>query len=238
MAQADFDFVTGGLGGSMGGGPDGAAMVHAALSSPLTGEGVYCRRFSPINSTLYSVNASIKASVAGGLFDAIPVTKSISLRAWLRSENYLTGTAIGIVAKMHPDANANARENAVGYTLGFGSWSDTLNNNSLKLHMRSTNSVYKNVYLKTLSTNTWYKVRLDVIPTGSSFDTINVYTGTGATGSEIWTLEHTEIVLNSAPHYVPWAQSGGGKVGWNYRSEGSSAGSVYIDRFEAYLEDV
>jgi len=238
MAQADFDFESGGLaGGAWVGGDDGTARLHAGLSSPLTGEGDYCRDFSTVNTTLYITKASIKASVSAGLFDEIPSTQAISVRAWIRAEGYTNGISIGIIAKLHPTSNGNGRENPVGYNLFVGGAADTANNSNLKLHLRKDNSTYKNVYLNALTINTWYKIRLDVIPVGSSQDIVKVYTGVGATGSETWTLEHTEVILNTDPHYVPWAQSGGGKIGFTARNE-ASTDSVYIDRFQAFVETV
>ena len=99
MAQVDWDFNTTG-GGSVIGGDDGAARLHSALASPLTGEGDYCRDYTPLSSI--GVSATLKSTVNGGDFFEMDETKSISIRCWIRATNTGAGNGrtMGFGAKM------------------------------------------------------------------------------------------------------------------------------------------
>jgi len=237
MAQADFDFASNGT-GSITGGLDGQAVPNAALSDPLSGEGTYCRAFIPVDTNNIAMSATIKSSVNAGEFFEIPSTKSISVRAWLRHTDISTTTyAIGIGAKIYagaPDADANAPN---GYSVLIGDANQTSGGTTLKFIADNGAATFNSTVAFTVFDDTWHKVRLDVIPVGTSEDIVNVYTGTGTTGSEVWTLRYTKNILNSDLFYIPWAQTGNGKVGFWTVHDGS-AQSMAIDRFQVFLEDV
>lgn len=61
----------------------------------------------------------------------------------------------------------------------------------------------------TYTYNTWYHIRMDVIP-NSGFDTVKVYTApiNAALGSETWTLRNTITIADTHAAYVDWSSSG------------------------------
>ena len=160
--------------------------------------------------------------------------------------NYVTGqignsftAAIG--AKVHPTGYTAAASDSLttGYWLRLGAGNGQVPA-APTLEMRNGSNVsYVSGLFAGFGPDQWVKVRMDVIPVGGAQDIIRIYTGVGATGSETWTMEHEENVLSSSPHYVPWAQAGGGTVGWCVQSYNQSpTKAAYIDRFQVFMEDV
>jgi len=237
MAQIDYDFNSNGTGVILGGN-DGTARLNSSLSNPLVGEGSYCRAFHHNAGSNIAMSATLKSSVSGGKFFEIPHTKSISVRAWIRhSDVSAASRAVGIGAKIHagaPDTNINAPN---GYSVFIGDVAQGSSSSNLKFVADNGSGLVQVNIGTPVTDNTWHKVRLDVIPVGTAQDLINVYTGTGTTGSEVWTLRYTRDILNSDPYYIPWAETGNGKVGyWTVHT--SSSIHFHIDRFQAFVEDI
>lgn len=232
MPQADWDFTN--TGATPTGGADGSARLHLSLAGPLIGEGAYCREYDFGASG--KVLANIDPAVAGGLFDQIPVTKAISLRAYVRITGTLMGCYIGAKTGV---MGAAGSQSPSGYFLGIGREDEHALNSNLNLTMRDDSALNPAAVssIATLGLNSWFKIRMDVIPIGPAEDRIDVYTGTGPTGSEVWTLEHQEPVLNSDPHYVPWGSATSGRVGF-WMNNGATTQLSYIDRWQCFLEDV
>ena len=64
-------------------------------------------------------------------------------------------------------------------------------------------------------------------------DRIKVYTGTGATGSEIWTLLSTQDILpGNNTGYISWNHETYKLNGFSVTNIGYNT-SLYIDRFQA-----
>lgn len=235
MAQADFDFANIGSSGHVGG-AQGSALLHASLGSPLAGEGDYGREYFRVSGQTNSL-ATLKTSVSGGIFYEIDETKAISLRAWIRITDVDDSSdSIGLVARADPTDLTLDDRPAKGYHVFVGDHTVGGATTTLRLFMRGDGGgqvVVNTGY--TVANNTWYKVRMDVIPVSTSNDIIKIYTGTGATGSETWTLRHTEYVSKTQTHFVAAGATGAGKVG--YWAMGGTE-RAYIDRFQVFLEDV
>lgn len=234
MAQSDFDFNATFDTGAIVGGNDGYAVTNASLASPLTGEGTYCREFA--NSTTGDI--AMVATLNDPQFQEISDGYSISVRAWIRSTGITTASyAVGIGAKIHgggPDVDTNAPN---GYCVLIGDTNQTAAAAFLRFVIDTGSTVTATDTSFAVSTDTWYKVRLDVIPVGTAEDIVRVYTGTGTTGSETWTLQYSRIILNSDPDYIPWNDTGNGRVGF-FTVHNSNAHTHYVDRFQVFLEAV
>lgn len=248
MAYADLDIFNVNSIGSLVGDPDANAKLHSSLSSPLTGEGSYCREFNLSSGTNARFMATVKTTYDGGSLVEIPDTKAISVRAWVRGSNIgASNNGVFIGAKMDPVNSfaGSANDAPYGYFLGIGdsNLSGTGDFLKLALYRRRTGDNSGNTSINITPTaglfvdNEWYKIRMDVVPIGPVEDRIDVYTGTGATGSETWTLEHQQTAVNTDPYYIPWAQSGAGRVGFVGHCNGTTI-SHYIDRFQVFLTDV
>ena len=104
--------------------------------------------------------------------------------------------------------------------------------------------------------NTWYHVRMDVIP-NAGFDTIKIYSApiSEALGSETWTLLKTITINDTAEYYIDWSSAGhdynSNAVGY-YTKVGRSTTIIggddktkqeylpdcLIDRFEFFTKDI
>lgn len=231
--------------GASAGGP----RQHSSLTNALTGSGDFCREFRGEDSddevrTIFAISSS----VSGGLFTEVPDTKAVSVRASIRTSNVGTPEGmIGISAKMDIDGSDGGTNQwyypARGYNLVIGSHQNYLGsgptnaaNLSLYIYDSTSNrSVVQNV--KTVSNDTWYHVRMDVTPVGTLQDRIEIYTRPSEDSTN-WTLEHTEIVLNSDSYYIPWGESGAGEIGFFVFDQSNPLNYWYIDNFEAYVVDV
>lgn len=237
MTQADFDFRKDG-GGSWAGGDGGAAVLHEPLSSPLEEEGLFGRTFKNSSGGSRTI-ASIKETVDGGAFFEIPSTQKVSVRAWIRATTVVSSNdAVGICVKLDPD-NSGTSNSAIpkGYSLYIGDVTESAKGTNLRLTMDRKTAAHSTVAgLTPVVANTWYKIRMDVEAVSPTEDRIKVFTGVGETGSEIWTLHHTETVLSSDNHYVPWAESGAGKVGF-FALHNNTTHQSYIDRFQVFIEE-
>lgn len=254
MAYSDLNIATA-TGGNLLGGADGNARTHASLTNPLTGEGSYCREF--VRDVGADQNrCTVDAAYDGGSLVEIPDTKAISVRAWVRLSSSATNSLCsGVGAKMDLSETLTGSYNQApyGYMVHIGSFSSGapsggFNTINLTMYNRKTGASVGDRYVNlstgasisnipTISADTWYKIRMDVVPVGPVEDRIDVYTGTGATGSETWTLHHEETVLNSSNYYIPWGEVGGGEVGF-FGLSGLSSQSSFIDRFQVFLTDV
>ena len=240
MTATDFEFLQDGT-GVINGGPSGSALLHSGLTSPLAGEGSYCREFSLTSGTNTKTTISLSSSADGGAYYEIPNTKSISLRAWVRATSvFSSNCAIGITAKLEPNAtDTTNRTTSVprGYSLVLG---DTADLGPLAFLRLFCDSKFGTISIDTtpiaVSQNAWIKIRMDVIPDGTQ-DIIKIYSGTGATGSEVWTLEYTKVVFNTDNFYIPWGETGAGQVGF-FTVLPNTSYDTYIDRFQVFLEDV
>ena len=245
MAFGDWKFTRQGSGtfvnGSLTNGEDGAPRLNSSLSDPLTGSGTFCREFAMVNNNGTRVVAEISSSVSGGLFTEVPNTKAISVRASLRLNSTSPSIFVGVGAKLDEDAFANQTYTPRGYSVYLGDDPSVVgSSDKLVLCMRDTTSIQKSVLMSgTYGSDTWHHVRMDVTPVGTIQDRIEVYTGS-AEGGNSWELVHTEIVLNTDTHFVPWGESGEGEIGYFafLTDANSPLKKAHIDNFEAYVVDV
>ena len=237
MAQADFDFIQSG-GMVHVGGDDGTARLHSALASPLAGEGDYCRDYSLVSGFTGFTIGKIKATYNGGEFDQISESFSWSTRAWLRYIADATwSNAIGIGIKIGTIAGPY---NGSGYWLMAGRTNTGAADNLFLVTASETGSgiVETQIGSGLFPANTWAKCRLDVVPVGTSQDNLEVLTGTGPTGSEIWTSRGTLNIPNTNGNYCDWQHANSGRVGFGYFRNSSTTPTCYIDRFQVFKEAV
>jgi len=105
----------------------------------------------------------------------------------------------------------------------------------------STGSVCAGTY----AFDTWYHIRMDVIPALGQ-DTVKVYTAdiTDTIGSETWTLVNTTVIGGAADYYRPWDDTTNHCVGFSFGSNvGKPATSdlphdTYIDRWQFFTKDI
>ena len=257
MSYSDFDNSIVSAGSvTYSGGADGVARLHTALSSPLTGEGDYCREFrSNTTTVVFGADGQIrglwtvKPTYDGGSLFEIDNTKAISVRAWVRAANNVTDMiACGVGARIDlTDTNALQYAQGKGYFFHIGRYNSqggtanvlrfTYGKNESATVVTSDNFNVSPLAAGTVVADTWYKLKMDVIPLLSTQDTVRLYTGTGATGSETWTLHHEQAILSSDPDYIAPGASGEGRVGFCIGVR-DTTNSVWIDRFQALVTDV
>ena len=239
MAYADWDINK--LGGSnFHGGNQGTARRHIYLENPLTGYGDYCRQYiltSGSASTL--LYYTLKETLEDGLFFEIPSSKTISMRASLRYSNFAgNNTAIGITAKFDPSFISLSTTSPKGYTVMLGDTTETSTGGNIKIVCDNKSGAHSTTVTSiSVAADEWERIRMDVTSVSATEDLIEIYTGTGDSGEEVWTLIESKTVLDSDSFWIPWAESGSGKVGFFVLSSNSTR-SVFIDNFEIYVGDV
>lgn len=255
MSQTDFLFTKSGS-ISFVGGDNGQPVLHSGLASPLTTEGLYGRAFrsastgvDPANQVPYLV-ATADAAYDGGSIYQIPNTKAVSVRAYVRVEtSTISYGAIGILIKAglyapSPLRNPGGYMMFIGYDVACGTSANlrfmirkSVTADTLNLHQ-----FYANLS-QPVTLNGWMKIRIDAFAIGDAGDVIRCYVGSGETGSEIWTLLYEYFLPSTSPMYIPWSESGRGKVGWFVRTAIASTNSdylknYYIDRFQVFTENI
>lgn len=236
MAQADWDFTKFGS-VTYQGGDDGTARLHSSLGSPLVGEGDYCRDFTKINGTAGLLLHSVSASVNGGEFNAISESYSWSVRAWMRQTDstfFSAAVGIGIKVGVHVDENIHS-----GYRIMCGGFPTSGDSITLCTADEAGAGSQSAVIASGLyPSDTWLKGRLDVIPDDTNSDTLRIYTGTGTTGSEIWTQRGSDVVLlNTDSDYCAWGDASSGKIGvFYYNRSVNSASACFVDRLQIFKE--
>lgn len=237
MAQSDFDIYSGTV--SFTGGPEGTSALHSLFSSPLTTEGTYCRAFTAASTAAGRAAASfrVKSSFASGTLVGIPNTKALSIRAYLRLP-FISGqgyNGVAITCKGLIGNSSVPTGNDFSTTKGYHLSLQCPNNspaNQLNLHYADGTGI---VLISGLATDSWHKVRMDVIPiNGNEGDKIMIYTGTGATGSETWTLISSQTVLATTSKYISWNDASAKHTGFAI-NHGATNQQAYIDRFQVLL---
>ena len=233
MAQSHFDFT-----GSLTGSISGSALMHNTLTNPLSGEGAYCRQFNlQLVNGQRGVSARCNSSAASGVLIGVPNNKTISLRAWVRSDTY---NSIALSCKsVLTTSSAGDMSGLPGYHLVFGGPSGS-NTGMVKLALvcatRGAGFAADKVFqISAFAMRTWVKLRMDVeaINDDNLGDRIKVYTGTGTTGSEVWTLLYTkDIFPGSNTGYISWNHASYKLNGFSVANVGYNT-SMYIDRFQA-----
>lgn len=243
--------------------PDGSAITNSSLSSPLTTTGVYCRRFS-INSSISNGYARIKAlcktSVLGGSVYDPADDVAISSRAWVRlsTPSFTTDTN----AKRRVWVGLTSFTTIPSGNWYFGGWELILQKEfdtsgsattSLKLLGGPTSSTTTDIYNPNynliataeagLATDTWYLIRLDIVPNSASQKTITAYRSTD--GGTSWGLLATHVSTLGDPDWPPTPSlSLPVRCGFSFGSTHSYSFTRtvetygYIDRFQISSETV
>ena len=210
-------------GSNIVGWPYGQAALHSKLSNPITSSGDFARAFvraAVTNSRAPFAAWYVSSSVDGAIYqptgsDTFSTSKAYSMRAWLRVDDY------GLIDKnVNVGLFVRGQANGTIVAAGFnGAWQHSMSGYNIRLGGTTAYGIDSPDTLRlTLGTarvdgddagvpaivncsgsyamDTWYRVRLDVVPVGSAGDTINVYTssaGDVASGQETWELVGTRF---------------------------------------------
>ena len=257
-------------GSNITGWPSGSAVLNSTLANPISNDGFYSRGFikdSVSNSLQPFASIYVSSSVDGGLYhrtgsNTFSVSKAYSVRAWMRAADFgaaLPRNSIGIILRGNPN---NASSN------GFnGNWQWSMGGYNIRLGGTDAYGQEHGIVGLTLGTtlesgldtgvpaivtcdgtyayNTWYRVRADVIPLGSSGDTINVYTSSAGdvpTGQETWDLVGTTFIDAAANSNVYMTNRNDMGMGWYVQCAATTTsvagGGSYIDQFEILVQDI
>lgn len=260
MAYSDFDLTYFNYSGTPIANADqgGDAITNASLSNPLTTAGDYCRRFFTTGNYSNNHNTlkfSANSSVLGGTLVSPAADTAISLRIWARlnAANFPSGG----VKQLY--AGVNAFSPITGLDVYGGGWELVLRvsrNNTdsavVDLVLRggrgaraNTGSVASLTYnvLATcesgLSLNTWYNIRMDIIPNSISQKTINCYRHDGTDWNLLTSLVRTNSDSDWPTDLVTYNRCGFSTL---FATSTSMSGtfnvSSFVDGFQASTETV
>lgn len=201
-------------------GISGAIAAHSTLSSPLSGEGTYCRNWQNSSATTFYFSAVPDTAN----FKTLPSTKAASIRCWLRCSSALP-IRFGLFAKAHYafvyDRGYNFFVNSNGYFgLNFGQANDYDN---LKKYPSS---------LGVGLFDRWIHMRMDVIPVKNSSnivvaDRIKCFATTEALGSENWqliadTFAEVTVPTGKISPFIAWGSATNPYYGFGTHSIGQA----------------
>jgi len=277
----------------MEGGPEGTAQVHASLSSALSGNGTYCRAYyqEATSSNAYLIQHEtagggfLKSTADSGNFYKVQSQSAISLRMHVRAESLNdanhTGSQVALVAKA-TSPFGHGIDGIKGYALKFGTLKDnydqgdtpkfrlSLRNGDQWLDGKTSEScgdidLSSSILGETFAADTWYTMRLDVIPSGHNYDRIRAYASTdaGSTWNELsasgasalaqGAFPSSQDIDRSSPKYRYWCNDNrynksrvptpNGIHNGYYVTLSSSSGHTtgtkyYVDGFTAKLDTV
>jgi len=255
MSFYDFDFYTSGN-VPYEGYDYGVATPHSSLSNPIFYLGEHCRQFKPISSSNTTANLQflLNSSGLGAPLHGISNTKAISLRCWVRSATVAFstshGSSHGICAKA--TVATGAGEAFAGYRLRLGNiigGASGVGRSSLRaLRLSALTSAgafgtfTTDVQCSgTYNPNTWYMIRLDVIPIGGVVgDRLTAYTSPDGGGS--WSQVGTLDVRDESTGYRPWGDTSNRFGVYGAQSSITSSGTYvnngYIDGFHVRTYDL
>lgn len=259
ITQTDFDFSDNAGIAAFNGGADGDAGLYVSgggsVPDPPSGagtEGDYCRGYlvpsggggvafgSPVHSLPW-----IKSSVESGVFHgAQPTNQAYSLRAWVRIETPdFREVRIGFAMRIDPTVTFGSGSNLgfSGYGMHVGNRGASGSPGARQIYGWANKPTGQTSSVPTVTSSytadTWVKIRMDVLHLPTVQDTVTYYTGTGTTGSEVWTQIGQSIIPVASDGY------NGPGVATNRtcffaQSEGavsSDTSTAYIDRFQAIM---
>jgi hypothetical protein len=267
LASSDVNYLsasTTGLNGDFSGAL-GAAAANSFLSSPLTSGGDFCRTFYNGQDAAASgrkmVLNVVSSSVDGGIYAGpLSSAKAYSIRAWLRTDHatgntFRTGIGMSVrtVSSSVPftGTDISGKAHPIGYTVQLGGFrqDDTSaagSTNVLSLGVVKTNGQEFGTPIDCsgsaglYAAQVWHRVRMDVIPVGTTADTINVYTSSAGdvpSGQETWELVGTQQVMSTDAGYLNPTDNDVA-IGWYAWGTGDDSEPTYIDQFEILVEDI
>jgi len=258
ITQADFDFSdNNNVAGISPGGAQGDAALYVSgggsLPDPPSGagtEGDYCRSFEiPNGAVVFGTRVStrpwIKASVESGVFHgAQPTNQAYSLRAWIRLDTTGRHSRVGFAMRTDPTVffTASGGSGFSGYGITVGNMNpdgfSSGSNISGWVHQPTGQSSTIPDVNVAYTFGNWVKVRMDVLHLATIQDTVTFYTGTGATGSEVWTqIGQSVVPIGSNGYNAPSLATN--RTCFVFDGSGTTGGTPsqqnYIDRFQAIM---
>lgn len=204
----------------------GAARLNASVTpNPLTTTGDYCREYivPPVGTSGFGCNntgvvvGNIAASVNAGRYVGPAETRAYSLRSWVRLSTELSSANYGMSAGVRFKAVNPALVSGAGVWEGFNGYRLALTTsnpltglgyNGLRLCIHTGTTGAGNGVVTECSggpyvPDTWYRIRLDVIPVGTTQDNLEAYLFNP--GTLTWTLVGQQTVLSSQIGvFAPW----------------------------------
>lgn len=196
MAYSDWSLI-----GGYGANSDSAAQ-NALLSNPLLSGSTYCRYFSVNNggSAWATRGYSADPSYSGGALYNIPNTKAIRIQGYLRVSSMSAGSSrSGAWLGAKIDTNFNYNNSLSSYCFGIRAAGGSTLQISLMLAGAAAD-------LEAASFDTWYGLRLEVFPLGTSADRVISYKETFA-GSGVWQKMSDTTIPSINGNFVPWGQN-------------------------------
>lgn len=242
----------------------GAARLNASVTpNPLTTTGAYCREYlvPPVGVAGFGVNntgvvvGNINSSIASGRYVGPDNTRSYSFRSWVRLSTEMSSATYGMSVGVRVKAEDPVLVSGSGVWEGFNGYRLALTTsnpltgagyNGLRLCILTGTSGAGNGVVTECSggpyvPDAWYRIRLDVIPVGSTQDNLEAYLFNPSTLS--WTLVGTQTVLSSQIGvFAPWGDVTR-RCGYYSSILSSGAGffqnaKAWVDLFEAASEPV
>lgn len=192
--------------------PQGNPNVHTALSSPLSDSGVYCRYFSgQVANTTANQGVMHRLKLNNPDYIDVSRDQAISLRAKVRIKSFSFSGAVAAAyhqsigvhsyfANMLSEAGRTAISN-LGYGLELRAFSNGSTEPSVKLVLSADPTTSNSSFTTNASIgyssvadcsgtyilDTWYHIRLDVIPNGLTAAVLKGYTSSdnGASWSQV-----------------------------------------------------
>jgi hypothetical protein len=182
------------------------AILNSTLSNSLAIGGVFCRNIvtNTSNPNYYTFHTFfLKNTVSSGIFYNVSTSKALRLEGYFRAPSSApTNAKLGLVAK--------GASNFSGYFFNISS-------NSISLNLPTSTSTggitmpLSQPFTLSASADTWYGLRMDVLPIGSSADVIKCYIETAGgpspvptAGGGVWTKYHEQTISSTDTGYVPW----------------------------------
>lgn len=241
----------------------GEPITHASLTDPLTESGEYCRRFfgGPDSSSPYGfacLKLPCASSVLGGSLVSPSPSTAISLRMRVRADMSGLPSDANTKRYFYCGVNAFTRLSGGSNSVLMGGWDLVLRANStdttsLDLVLRggpTINATFTTsdpwadpnynvlqVCEAGLSENTWYQIRLDIIPNSASEKTINCYRHDGTD----WVLLHTRYTNTALPDWPSATTYNRCGITCGYAfggSQGPYLTGYYVDDFQVSTETV
>jgi hypothetical protein len=249
-------------GNQLAGGAAGSSFLNADLANPLTTTGVYGRKFrhSSPNATDVSIGQtkillSNTGSGSASQFYNASDDKTVSVRLRVRMAvaednasavaNPSLHTMVGVTAftsgaagaysggyELVLQATGAGAQRSVSLVLRAGTDADFASNGLASLTNRNLTTC-----TGTYELDTWYFIRLDVIPNSATQKTLKAYTSNNNGAS--WT-QVGEMLVRSTDSY--WSAPTNNQTGlFSLRASDVATNDIYdhfVDNFEAYIESV
>lgn len=234
MAFADFDqLVLGNV--------TAEPIAHQTLASPLAGRTDFGRYYTFTNTGGGAISTTYKTTANGGLYNAVPSTKAISLRAYVR---FLRTATSPTLISLNPKKAAST--SCTGYFIGIGDYKDgssSIATAGVYVGYRTTAGATISGKLDTLlvarAVSLWTQIRIDVTPVTGGDRIQGFYRFPESMAEGDWVAAFDETVLTTDTNYIAWG--GTNRIGWWWGAPSSVGGAQqfgFIDDFDVRIKDV